>query len=922
MAALNQAKIIKGLENLTDNLNQDSFFFDFLKVFGFSQPTIQKLIKNDRSRNISIQDGDYGLTKQIYFRSIKRNQNARAELDELLKESVIKNQKVRFVIVTNFKTLVAFDARVEDSIEIDIEDLRSNYDFFLPLTGKYEKPLAYSTHPADTKACEKMGRLYDIIRQLNHYDESNLHTLNVFLTRLLFCFFAEDTGIFPIEGQMTKAIESMTQKDGKDLPEFFMDLFAVLDLPEKSKFRKDYSATLRAFPYVNGGLFKEKCTIPKMDAKARNILLDCGRLEWKQVSPIIFGSMFQSVADPEEREENKEHFTSEQNIFRLIEPLFLNKLKQELDSIKELKTKEKKLKKLRDFQNKLANIKILDPACGSGNFLIVSYREIKLLELETVKELIKLEKPVKAKELFMDWKEKYSKVSINNYHGIELVEFPVEIARVSMWLMEHLMNQRFGETLGGVFPSLPLSHSVNVSCANALRTAWHDLVPINEISYIVGNPPFGGTGSTNERQKEEIDLVFNGRRVGYLDYVGCWFQLASRVMHENPRIETAFVSTNSICQGEQVQTLWENLFAEGIRINFAHQTFKWSNEAKGKAAVYCVIIGFSFNEWSNKIIYKYRDVNAAPELIQVSNISAYLLEGSNVFVKSREHPLCKLDNLMVRGNMPSAKAFILNKDQKEQFENKYPELARFIRPFYGSQDFVNSANRYCIWLLGQDENDLKKLNGFKELTNRVCEERKNPNKPTELKKQHKGYPLHLFRQTTQPMGVPFIVVPRVSSERRQYIPMGILPEGIVIGDSCQLVPNGNLFDLGILESRMHMTWMRITCGRLKSDYRYSRDLCYNTFPWPQVNQNQKKTIENLATNVLIAREMHPEMTLAELYDPDKMPDDLKKAHQELDLAVDHLYRKNGFESDEDRLQHLFKRYEALVKGEDVALFED
>lgn len=920
MAALNQAKIIKGLENLTDNLNQDSFFFDFLKIFGFSQPTIQKLAKNDRSRNIGIQDGDYGLTKQIYFRSIKRNQNARTELDELLKEPVIKTQKVRFVIVTNFKTLVAFDARVEDSIEIDIEDLRNNYDFFLPLTGKYEKPLAYSTHPADTKACEKMGRLYDIIRQLNHYDESNLHTLNVFLTRLLFCFFAEDTEIFPIEGQMTKAIESMTQKDGRDLPEFFTDLFAVLDLPEKSKFRKDYPATLRAFPYVNGGLFKEKCAIPKMNAKARNILLDCGRLEWKQVSPIIFGSMFQSVANPEEREENKEHFTSEQNIFRLIEPLFLNKLKQELDAIKELRTRDKKVKKLREFQNKLANIKILDPACGSGNFLIVSYREIKLLELKTVKELIKLEKPVKAKELFMDWKEKYSKVSINNYYGIELVEFPVEIARVSMWLMEHLMNQRFGETLGGVFPSLPLSHSANIFCANALRTPWNDLAPISELSYIVGNPPFGGTGSTNERQKKEIDIVFHGRRVGYLDYVGCWFQLASEIMQAHSHIETAFVSTNSICQGEQVQTLWENLFTKGIHINFAHQTFKWSNEAKGKAAVYCVIIGFSFNEWEKKYLYKYPDIQGNPELHIVHSINAYLLNTSNIFIDSHLSAICKVEN-MVYGNKPAAKSLIFMKDELEEFSSMYPNLSKYFRPFLGAQEFLNSSPRYCIWLANLQPSEVKKIPEIAILENKVFQERKE-SKSNELKKQHRGYPLYLFRQVTQPEGQNCLLIPIHTSERREYVPMGFIESGTVIGNSCQLIPGASLYDFGILESRMHMTWMRITCGRLKSDYRYSRDLCYNTFPWPQVNQKQKEQIENLATNVLIAREMHPEMTLAELYDPDKMPDDLKQAHQELDLAVDHLYRRKGFESDEDRLQHLFKRYEALVNGEDVALFED
>ena len=920
MAALNQAKIIKGLENLTNSLNPDSFFFDFLKVFGFSQPTIQKLIKNDRSRNISIQDGDYGLTKQIYFRSIKRNQNARAELDELLKESVIKNQKVRFVIVTNFKTLVAFDARVEDSIEIDIEDLRSNYDFFLPLTGKYEKPLAYSTHPADTKACEKMGRLYDIIRQLNHYDESNLHTLNVFLTRLLFCFFAEDTGIFPIEGQMTKAIESMTQKDGRDLPEFFTDLFAVLDLPEKSKFRMDYPATLKAFPYVNGGLFKEKCAIPKMNAKARNILLDCGRLTWADISPVIFGSMFQSVMNPELRHELGAHYTSEKNIFKVIGPLFLDDLKVELESILELKQSKSKLKKLQDFQNTLASIVCLDPAAGCGNFLIVAYRELKQLELLVIEAILTLEKE-KERSLFMaDWAEKYSKVSIDQFYGLEIEEFPVEVARVSMWLMEHVMNRKFGEKLGTVIPSIPLRSSAHILCSNALRTNWADFVKSKDISFIFGNPPFGGIKTISSEQKDDIKYVFQGRRVGNLDYVGCWFQKAAEEILRDNRIRAAFVSTNSICQGQQVETLWQPLTEKGICIQFAHQTFKWKNEARANAAVYCSVIGFGIDDSKQKFLYKYETVNSNAEAYVVDHINAYLIDGRDIFVRSESRPLCNVP-IMRFGNMPAAKSLVLSQIDYENTKSSSANLIKYIRRFYSAKGFLNSIPQYCIWFYGEDENELLQIPSVKALKTQIRIERSD-SETHKLRDHYLGKSLLLFHQITQPMNCDCLLIPRHSSERRDYIPMGFISNGGIIGDTCHLIANASLFEFGILESRVHMTWMRTTCGRLKSDYRYSQDLCYNTFPWPLANQNQKKTIENLATNVLIAREMHPEMTLAELYDPDKMPDDLKKAHQELDFAVDRLYRKKGFESDEDRLQHLFKRYEALVNGEDVTLFED
>lgn len=917
MAALNQAKIIKGLENLTSNLDQDSFFFDFLKVFGFSQPTIQKLVKNDRSRNIGIQDGDYGLTKQIYFRSIKRNQSARTVLDELLKEPVIKTQKVRFVIVTNFKTLVAFDARVEDSIEIDIEDLRSNYDFFLPLTGKYEKPLAYSTHPADTKACEKMGRLYDIIRQLNHYDESNLHTLNVFLTRLLFCFFAEDTGIFPVEGQMTKAIESMTQKDGEDLPDFFTNLFAVLDLPEKSKFRKDYPTTLRAFPYVNGGLFKEKCVIPKMNAKARNILLDCGRLTWSDISPVIFGSMFQSVMDPELRHELGAHYTSEKNIFKVIGPLFLDDLKAELEDILELKQNKSKLKKLQDFQNKLASIVCLDPAAGCGNFLIVAYREMKQLELQTVEAMLSFEKD-KDKSLFMtDWAEKYSKVSINQFYGIEIEEFPVDVARVSMWLMEHVMNRRFGERLGTVIPSIPLRNSAHIICANSLTTAWDELVPINELTYIISNPPFSGAQTMSKEQKNELmNLCTEIQNPGTIDYVAGWYYKAAQLTTINPRIRFAFVSTNSITQGRQVAPIFDYLFSSGLHIQFAHQTFKWSNEAKANAGVYCVVVGMGSENGIAKKLFAYDSPSSDPAFSFVSSINGYLIKGNeNTIVREIGEAISA--RLPIRfGNMPNDGGNLII--EAEDFDSFWAieKLRPYIKKLIGSKELLHSLPRYCLWLPEAPKEILE----IPQVSDRIegCRKMRLASRDPGCRKL--AVRSHEFRDINNPETA--IVIPGVSSERRNYIPMGFIGAETITTNLCHIVPNGTLYDFGILESRMHMTWMRTVCGRLKSDYRYSRDLCYNTFPWPQVNQKQREQIENLATNVLIAREMHPEMTLAELYDPDKMPDDLKKAHQELDMAVDRLYRKKGFENDEDRLQHLFKRYEALVNGEDVTLFED
>lgn len=492
-----------------------------------------------------------------------------------------------------------------------------------------------------------------------------------------------------------------------------------------------------------------------------------------------------------------------------------------------------------------------------------------------------------------------------------------------MWLMEHVMNRKFGEKLGTVIPSIPLRSSAHMFCTNALRISWRSVVEDKEISFIFGNPPFGGIKTISSGQKNDIKHVFQGKRVGNLDYVGCWFQKAAEEILNNNQIQAAFVSTNSICQGQQVETLWKPLIEEGISIQFAHQTFKWKNEAKANAAVYCAVIGFGIDsgrERREKVLYKYKTVSSDAEAYKVDHINAYLIDGRDTFVMSANEPLCNTKPMRF-GNMPAAKSLVLSQTTYENTKSERPELIRYVKRFYSAKGFLNSIPQYCIWFYGEDENKLLTIPSVVALQDQICNERSD-SETHKLREHYLGKSLLLFHQITQPLDCDCLLIPRHSSERRDYIPMGFIPNGAIIGDTCHLIANATQFDFGILESRMHMTWMRTVCGRLESRYRYSRDLCYNTFPWPQVNQKQKEQIENLATNVLIAREMHPEMTLAELYDPDKMPDDLKKAHQELDFAVDRLYRKKGFESDEDRLQHLFKRYEALVNGEDVTLFED
>lgn len=524
MAKLNHAKIIKGFEALRQTTNGKDFFVGFLKTFGFPAATIRNVQDPNNGRNIAIAEGDYGLAKNMYFRPVTRGQDVNAVVKTLVKDATIAKHKVRFIFATDFHRVVAYDSRVDDWADFDFADLVENYEFFLPLTGLYEKPLAYTSHPADVKACEKMGKLYDIIRATNQYDDEHLHDLNVFLTRLLFCFFAEDTGIFPIQDQMTKAIESLTKTDGSDMDNFFERLFWMLDMEPGRFARKQETPTLAAFPYVNGGLFRDKIRIPTFNARARNILLECGRLEWNLISPVIFGSMFQAVMKPEERHALGAHFTSERNIMKVIEPLFLDDLKAELQTILEtISDRQKKLTKdqtdkLYAFQGKLASLTFLDPACGSGNFLIVSFREIKRLEFEAVKALHRFDSPDRS--LLDDWKLDASKVSINQFYGIEIEEFPVEVARVSMWLMEHVMNVEFGTFFGATIPTIPLKDSAHIVCANALTTDWGTVVHAEQLSYIIGNPPFSGSQKMLKSQKDELVGVCGDsiEKSGTLDY--------------------------------------------------------------------------------------------------------------------------------------------------------------------------------------------------------------------------------------------------------------------------------------------------------------------------------------------------------------------------------------------------------------------
>ena len=682
MAVLNQAKIIKALEKII-KISQEDFIWEFLKAYGTPLATIKRLRLGDAQRNVARISGDLGVNQKLYFRPVKVGTSLFDAIQEIKKLSVLETNKIRFILATDFQSVMAYDRKVDDSTEFPFEEFPVNYEFFLPMTGLYEKAIVYAEHPADTKACEKMGRLYDSIRTINHYEKDELHTLNVFLTRLLFCFFAEDTGIFPIEHQMTTALQSNTQADGSDVADFFAQLFTVLDLPKDSEERRQFPASIQAFPYVNGALFKEKARIPNFNAKTRRLLIDCASMQWDDISPVIFGSMFQSVMDPEARRSLGAHYTSEKNILKLVRPLFLDDLEEELQQI--LSLSKGKLNALKEFQKKLGSLRFLDPACGCGNFLIVAYRELRELELRT---LIAMKEIAPQESLWINV-SMACKVTIDQFYGIELEEFPVEVARVSMLLMEHVMNMKVGKTFGDVIPSIPLKHSATIVCANALTTPWEDIVPPEKLNYILGNPPFLGARIMGQEQKKDLLHVFkNTKSAGDLDYVCCWYKKSVDLMICHKQIEAAFVSTNSISQGEQVSLLWKPFFDKGIHINFAHRTFRWNNEARSKAAVHCIIIGFSLNKRASKFIY---DELSSRE---VSNINGYLLDNSIGCIESKNNPLCKIPNIGI-GNKPIDDGNYLFTDiEKDDFLAIEPKAEKFFKKWVGSKSVFGNFSFY------------------------------------------------------------------------------------------------------------------------------------------------------------------------------------------------------------------------------------
>lgn len=741
-----------------------------------------------------------------------------------------------------------------------------------------------------------MGKLHDRLEEIGYSG----HPLEVYLVRLLFCLFAEDTTIFNKQ-QFQDYLEQRTAEDGSDLAAKLQELFQVLNTPNDKRF-KNLDEQLDEFPYVNGKLFEEILPTASFDASMRQALLNCCYIDWSKISPAIFGSMFQSVMNPKERRNLGAHYTSETNILKLIKPLFLDDLWNEFESVKDNKNK------LTEFHKKISTLKFLDPACGCGNFLVITYRELRLLELEIIKTLLFKHQKIR-KEVAQDAKiniNQIARLEVDQFYGIEYEEFPARIAEVAMWLIDHQMNMQISNEFGQYFVRLPLKKAAQIKHADALETDWTNVVKNDELSFIIGNPPFIGSKIMKQNQRDQIMKEFdNADGSGVLDYVTGWYIKAAKYI-QNTQIKVAFVSTNSIVQGEQTSILWGQMLNKyNIKIHFAHRTFKWSNEAKGNAAVYCVIVGFANFDTNNKSIFEYEDIRGEAHEIKAKNINPYLVDAKDLLIEKNSNPISYVPKMSF-GNMPlDGGNLLLTDEEKVDLIKREPKIEKFINPLLSAYEFINGKKRWCIWLVDAEPNEIKHSIEIMKRVELVKKFRLNSIAPSTQK--FAATPT-LFRDRNQPD--TYILIPSTTSENRKYIPMGFFGKDDIANNSCHTVPNGTLYHFGVLMSIMHMTWVKHICGRLKSDFRYSKDIVYNNYPWPEKpSDKQIKAIEISAQKVLDTRLQFPDSSLADLYDPLTMPPVLVKAHNELDKAVDLAYRPQPLTSEAKRMEFLFELYE-------------
>ncbi|MDB2681315.1 N-6 DNA methylase [Opitutales bacterium] len=880
------AEVAENVKALARDLpSPEEFVYEFLLAYGTPNASIARL--KSGQMNLAKSDGEL-LLKKLFFKPAEGD--LFAALEALKTAKGTQSNAPRFLFVTDFEQVVAFDRKTEDSLACALSELGSHFDFFLPLANMEKQLLSNESH-ADIKAAERMAKLFDAIMAHNpEFIEQNSHAMNVFLARLLFCFFAEDTGIFK-ENVVSSAIATETAPDASDLHDFFVKLFDLLD----RKPREGLSEPWSEFPYVNGGLFKDHYPIPEFSMKARRMMIEAGTLNWADINPDIFGSMFQAVIDPKERHNLGQHYTSVTNIMKVIEPLFLNDFRETFEKASALK--RGKAPALHRLLERIAKVKIFDPACGSGNFLIIAYKMLRRLEMDIFSELQK-----DTGELPL------SGLKVSQFYGIEISDFAAETAVLALWLAEHQMNLESKKICGQAPDNLPLREGAHITCDNACRIDWKTACPkeADDEIYILGNPPYYGSSLQTEEQKRDLTHVFLGlKNYKNLDYIANWFLMGSQYI-ENTQIKLAFVTTDSICQGEQVDMLWPHIFSRDLEISFVHQSFYWSNNAKNQAAVSCIIVGLRNKSDSRKWIYSLGLRR------EVQNINPYLVaSNTDLIIRKRRKPISSLPK-MTYGNKPTDGGnLILSTQEKKDLLKLHPTCTPLVRELMGAHEFTEGLKRWCLWI---ENHQIELANSILPIAKRLENVRimRAASKKTPTRELAKTP--HLFGEIRHKNKIS-ILVPRHGSNRRKYMPFGFLGDETIVNDSVQVVYTEETYVFGLISSRIHNVWIKATCGKIKQDPRYSSSLGYNNFPVPNLSTIQKQALTAHVMEVLQQRENHPEKTMAQLYDPDKMPEGLRAAHHQLDLAVERLYRKAPFTSDEERLEHLFKRYEAMIKQE-------
>jgi len=864
------------------------FVRDFLKVFGIDDPLEHGEFEYPCPREVGDGYIDYYWPGEIIV-EMKTTDKSLDKAYEQLKDYVIhlpSDEIPEMLVVSDFKEIRLMMRTANITKTFKTKELKKHIKLFAKLAGYETTREHYDQIEVNVKASEKMAKLHDILKE--HGYEG--HELEVFLVRLLFCMFSDDTGIFEKDAFFDYVENS--REDGSDLAMRIQALFEVLDMDEdKRRKRSMLSNDLKRFRYINGGLFNGMLPSADFDSKMRQILLDCCDFNWNNISPAIFGAMFQGVMDKDQRRELGAHYTSEENIMKVINPLFMDNLWAELEMVKYDSVR------LDLFHQKIAKLKFLDPACGCGNFLIITYREMRRLELEVLKM------QMESNQMVMDVSQ-LLKVNVDQFYGIEYEDFPCQIAQVGMWLMDHQMNNEVASQFGMYYVRLPLIKAAAILNSNALQIDWEDVVSSRELSYIIGNPPFLGFTYMNKEQKEDLKMYMSSKS---LDYVTGWYIKAAKFIR-NTNIKVAFVSTNSITQGEPVSILWDILINElDIDIIFANRTFIWSNEAKGKAAVHCIIIGFQYGVFlGRKYIFDGKTKKIA------TNINPYLVDAPNIIVKSRNTPICDIPKMRYGNKIIDDGNLIIEANEYDEFLLTEPQAAGFIKKFVGAREYINNLDRYILKLEDASPNELR--NCPKVLMRIEAVRQFRLNSPAEAIRKKAETPM-FFGQITN-SDTNYILIPRVSSERRRYVPIGFVDKEVVASDAVQIIPGATIFHFGVLTSVVHMSWMRAVCGRLKSDYRYGKDVVYNNFPWPNPTNEQKAEIEKCAQLVIDARSNYPGSTLADLYDPRTMPSDLLIAHRKLDKIVCQAYGEiyKEWRSESDCVAYLMLKYKELTEN--------